>query len=148
MCPHTFTLMHILHMHTHPYIIHTPKSPPRHTCIINIPQDMQTFMRTKTHKNIHAHVFSYSSYLPTFTSIHTKLQVCNHTHMWAYSYMVKKLPANAGNIRDVNSILGLGRPPEGDHGNSLQYSCLENHMNRGAWQATLQRVAKSWTQLK
>ena len=59
-CPHMFILMHILHTHTHPYSIHTPKSPPRHASIINIPQDMQTFMRTKTHKNIHAHLFFHT----------------------------------------------------------------------------------------
>ena len=45
---------------------------------------------------------------------------------------------------DTGSIPGLGRGP----GNPLQYSCLENLMNRGAWQATVHRVAKSWTRLK
>ena len=49
--------------------------------------------------------------------------------------MVKNLPASAGDIKDVGSIPGLGRlPGEGD-GNLLQYSCLENPMDRGAWQA-------------
>ena len=62
--------------------------------------------------------------------------------------MVKDLPANAGNIRDVGSIPGSGRSPGGGHGNPLQYSCLENPTDRGAWQATVHRVAKSWTQLK
>ena len=53
---------------------------------------------------------------------------------------VKNLPANAG---DVGSIPGLGRSPGGGHSNPLQYSCLENSMDRGAWQGTvmeLQRV--------
>ena len=59
--------------------------------------------------------------------------------------VVKNLPANAGEIRDVGSILGLGRFPGRRHGNPLQYSCLENPMDRGAWWATVQRVAKSWT---
>ena len=59
--------------------------------------------------------------------------------------MVKNLPANAG---DVVSISGLGRSPGGVHGNPLQYSCLENPMDRGAWLATVYRVAKSQTQLK
>ena len=59
--------------------------------------------------------------------------------------MLKNLPANAGDVRDTGSIPGLGRSPGGGHGNSLQYSCLENPMDRGAWRATVHRVSKSWT---
>jgi len=59
--------------------------------------------------------------------------------------VVKKLPANAGDLRNRGSILGSGRSPGGGHGNPLQYSCLENPMDRGAWWATVHRVAKSWT---
>ena len=62
--------------------------------------------------------------------------------------MVKKLPANTADIRHVGWIPGLGRSPEGRHGNPLWYSCLENLMDRGAWWATIHRVAKSWTRLK
>ena len=47
--------------------------------------------------------------------------------------MVKNPPANAGDIRDMDSIPGLGTSPGGGHGNPLQYSCLENPMDRGAW---------------
>jgi len=47
-----------------------------------------------------------------------------------------------------NPEIGSGRSPEGGYGNSLKYSCLENHMDRGAWQATVYRVTKSWTRLK
>ena len=61
--------------------------------------------------------------------------------------MLKNLPADAGDARDVGSLSGSGRSPGGEHGNSLQYSCLENPMDRGAWQATVHRVIKSWTQL-
>ena len=50
--------------------------------------------------------------------------------------VVKNLPANAGDAGDTGSISGLGRSPGGGHGNPLQYSCLENLMDRGAWQAT------------
>ena len=57
--------------------------------------------------------------------------------------MVKNTPANAGGIRDEGSILELGRSPGGGHGNPLQYSCLENLLDRGAWQATVRRVAES-----
>ena len=57
--------------------------------------------------------------------------------------VVRNLPANAGDIRDMGSIPGSGRSPGGGHGNPLQYSCLENPMDRGAWWVTvhgLQRV--------
>ena len=57
--------------------------------------------------------------------------------------MVKNLPANAGDVREARSIPGLGRFPGGGHGNPLQYSCLENPMDRGAWRATVHGVAKS-----
>ena len=61
--------------------------------------------------------------------------------------VVKNLPVNAGDIRDASWISELGRSPGGGHGNSLQYSCLENSMDRGAWGATVHGVAKSWPQL-
>ena len=54
--------------------------------------------------------------------------------------MVKDPPANAGDARDVGSIPGSGRYPGGGKGNTLQYSCLENRMDKGAWWATIQRV--------
>ena len=57
--------------------------------------------------------------------------------------MVKNPPANAGDIRDMGSIPGLGSTPGGRHGNPLQYSCLENPMDREAWQATTHRAAQS-----
>ena len=59
--------------------------------------------------------------------------------------MIKNLPANPGDARDVGSILGLGRSPGGGHDNPLQYSCLENPMDRGAWMATVHKVAQSQT---
>ena len=60
--------------------------------------------------------------------------------------VVKNPPANAGDVRDVDLILGLERS-EGGHSNPLQYSCLGNLMDRGAWRAADNRVANSWTQL-
>ena len=60
----------------------------------------------------------------------------------------KNLPTNAGDIRDSGSMSRLGRSPGGRNGNPIQYTCLENPMDRGAWQATAHRVAKSQTQLK
>ena len=58
---------------------------------------------------------------------------------------VKNLSANAGDARDTGLILGLGRSPGEGHGNPLQYACLENPMDRGAWWATVHMVAKRWT---
>ena len=58
---------------------------------------------------------------------------------------VKNPPANAGNTGDKGLIPGSGRSPGGGNGNPLQYSCLENPMDRRAWQATVHGVAKSWT---
>ena len=49
--------------------------------------------------------------------------------------VVKNSPANAGDLRNTGSIPGLGRSPGGGNGNPLQYSCLENPMDRGAWKA-------------
>ena len=59
--------------------------------------------------------------------------------------MVNNLPASAGDLRDVGLIPGSGRSPGGVHGNPLQYSCLENPMDKGAWRTTVYAVAKSWT---
>ena len=59
----------------------------------------------------------------------------------------KNSPANRGDPGHADSIPGSGRSPGGESGNPLQYSCQENPMDRGAWQATVPRVAKSWTQL-
>ena len=56
--------------------------------------------------------------------------------------MVKNLPDKAGDIRDTGSVPRLGRSPGGEHGNPLQYSCLENPMDRGARLATVYKVAE------
>ena len=61
--------------------------------------------------------------------------------------VVKNLPATAGDTGVVGSIPGSGRSPGGGNGNPLQYSYLENPMDREAWQATVQGVTKSQTQL-
>ena len=75
---------------------------------------------------------------------------------WAFSQfgasqmalVVKNLPANAGEVRDVGSVSGLGRSPGGGQGYPLQCSCLESPMDRGAWRATVHGVEKSWIPLK
>ena len=58
------------------------------------------------------------------------------------------LPANAEDVRDAGSIPGSGRCPSRRRGNPLQYSCLENPIDRGPWQATVHGVTQSWTRLK
>ena len=60
--------------------------------------------------------------------------------------VVKDLPANAGDTREASLIPGLGRSPEGGHGNPLQYSCLENLTDKGAWWAIVHGVSKGQTQ--
>ena len=59
----------------------------------------------------------------------------------------KEQPASAGDTGDTRSIPGLVRSPAGRHGNPLQFSCLKNPMNRGAWRVTVERVTKSQTWL-
>ena len=62
--------------------------------------------------------------------------------------VVKKQPANAVDVKDSGLIPGLRRSPGGEHGNALQYSFLENPMDREVWWATAHRVTKSGTRLK
>ena len=59
--------------------------------------------------------------------------------------VVKNTLANAGDIGDMGLTPGWGRSPGGGHGNPLQYSCLENPMDRGTWQTIVHRITKSWT---
>ena len=76
--------------------------------------------------------------------------IMSYRKKWASQVVlvIKKPPANAGDIRDASLIPGSARSPGGEHDNPLQYSCLENPMDKGAWWATVHRVAESWTQLK
>ena len=73
-----------------------------------------------------------------------------HTHIYTHSasqvaLVVKNLPANVGDIKDTGSIPESGRSSRRGYGNLLPYSCLKNSMGRGAWEATILGVAKSWT---
>ena len=67
------------------------------------------------------------------------------THAFPGGAVVKNPPANAGDARNMGLIPGSGRSHGEGNGNPLQYSCLENSMNRGAWQATVYEVAKNRT---
>ena len=64
---------------------------------------------------------------------------------WVVMQFVKNLPANAGDTGDTDSIPGSGRSPGVGNGNPLQYSCLENPMDRGVWHATVHGITKSQT---
>ena len=61
---------------------------------------------------------------------------------------VKTPPANVGDLRDTDLIPGLARYPGEGNGNPLQYSCLENVMDRGTWRTTVHRVTKNQTQMR
>ena len=71
--------------------------------------------------------------------------MCEHVYIWSWTSqvsLVKNPPVNAGDVRDTNSVPGLGRSPVRGNSNPLQYSCLENPMDRGAWQSAVHRVAE------
>ena len=92
------------------------------------------------------YIFAHTSVVHIY--IHT--YICTYVYAWAsqVAQLVKNPPASVGDARDVGSILGSGRSPGGGNGNPLQYSCLENPMGRGAWRATVHRVAKIQIRLK
>ena len=119
-------------------------------------------LRATAHMNQHAPAWFY----PSLDTKHERYQILQswrfpqpqqlmNTAKELYSIRVlasqvvlvgKNQPANAGDIRDEGSIPALGRFPGGNFGNPLQYSCLENPMDREAWWAVVHRVAKSRTQ--
>ena len=69
------------------------------------------------------------------------------SYRWICGLVVKNPPANAGDPRDMGLMPGLGRSPGVGNGSPLQYSCLENSMDREAWRATVHVVAEGWIQL-
>ena len=77
-----------------------------------------------------------------------RLQINMTPKLYTYGTVVNYPHASVGDVRDTGSIPGLGRSPGVGHGNALQYSCLENPMDRGGWWAMVHSVSKSWTQLK
>ena len=103
------------------------------------------FNKVDKHLKSPAYVFSSSSPspLPNGTGF------CIYDLLSQVVLVVKNLPANGGDVRTAGLIPGSGDPlEEAGHGNPLQYSCLENPMDRGAWWAIVHGVAKSRTQLK
>ena len=72
----------------------------------------------------------------------------NHLGVSRVALVVKNLPASAGDVKDVGSVPVSGRSPGEGNGNLLQYSCLKNPTDRGAWRATVHGVTQNQTQLK
>ena len=84
--------------------------------------------------------------------MHTQTYTLTHTHIHPYTGLPgaasgKEHGCNAGDVRDLGSVPGSGRPPGGGHSNPPPYSCLENPTDRGAWRATVHGVTESWTRL-
>ena len=97
--------------------------------------------------------FQFSSFLILQISGRLFCPLSSNISFYCYWYFSggsvgKESTCNAGDARDVASVSGLGRYSGGGHGNPLQYSCLENPMDRGVCQATVRSIAKSWTWLK
>ena len=94
----------------------------------------------------------YSSFeaLKAYLKVERKIKILSNGILGAsqVALVEKNLHASAGDIRNLGSIPWLGRSPGGGNGNPLQYSCLYNPMDRGAWQAAIHRVANNQTRLK
>ena len=80
--------------------------------------------------------------------VYIYIYIYTHTFGFPGGTSVKNLPAKPGDVRGMGSVSQLGRLPGGGHGNPLQYSFLDNSLDTGAWQATVQSVTKSQTLLK
>ena len=95
-------------------------------------------------KSMYYYLYLYIEciYMHVYVNVLYTTYVC--TYVWASQVVlvVKNLLANARDIRDMGLIPGLGRSPGGEQGHPLQYSCLENPMDRGAWRATVHGVTK------
>ena len=94
----------------------------RYMCIF-IYKQTHVYRYTHTHKYIHIHIYMG----------------------FPGDSVVKNLPTNARDVKEAGSVSSSGRDPGGGHSNPLQYSCLENPMDRGAWWATVHRVSQSQT---
>ena len=103
--------------------------------------------------NTPKHCTDFSSSGAMFANAYIGLKtgrIASHSQSLAswVALVVKNLPVSVGDAGDVGLIPGWGRSPGGGHGNPLQYSCLEDPMDRGAWWATVLRIRKRWARLK
>ena len=103
-------------------------------------------MTERLDNNQYMYIHLHSYLLPEQIKIHKFTGFFIHYNFgFPHGSVVKHLPGYEGNAGDAGLITGSGRPSGGGNGNPLQYSCLENPMDRGAWQATVCGVAKSRT---
>ena len=108
-------------------------------CFLGLEDPLKKEMTT------HSSILPSVKWLPDQTDNLAYYPGLQETGCFPSGSLAKNPPANAGDARDVGSIPGSGRSPGVGNGNPLQYSCLENSMDRGAWQATVHVVAKNWT---
>ena len=101
-------------------------------------------------RNVYIYIYIYTHtnvYICVYIYTHTYIHMCIFTDTLICGFpcgsVGKESACRAGEAGDVGSISGLGKSPEGRHGNPFQYSCLENPIYRGAWWATVHRVTKS-----
>ena len=136
----TYSLVHpSIHLPTHPL-----PHPPIH---ILIPPYIHLSIHSSTHPSIHPSIPPYIHSL-THPSIHFLIYPSHLTiHCFPCGSVVKNPPASARDTGDTDSIPGWGRSLGEGNGNPLQYSCLENSMDRGAWWATVHGVTKCQSQL-
>ena len=106
---------------------------------------LSTQLLDRPYKNILVGQMTVFKLLPSSENLGRPLTFfeANCPSAFLVALVVKSPPANARGIRDVGSVPGSGRSLGGGHDNPLQYSCLENPMDRGAWQAMVHRVTKS-----
>ena len=113
-----------------------------------VPDKVQLFSLTTS---IHGDDFLKYKHIPVNIKATRQIYLAQYLQYGTYSQValaVENPLATAGDIRDASLIPGLRRSPEGGHGNPFQYSCLENPMDRGAWQAAVHRAVQSQTWLK
>ena len=116
---------------------------------------LKSFCKAKEQGQGKGHMYTYGWFMLTSDRkqnsvkqfLQLKINLKKRMGASQVALVVKKSPPNAGDVRDAGSIPELGRSTAGGHGNPLRYSWLENLMDRGAWQAMVHRVAKSWTRL-
>ena len=100
---------------------------------------VHTHTRARAHKHTHTHAHTYPAM--QWPAFNISKQVTQAFGASQVALVVKNLPGNA-NVREVCSVSGLGRSPGGGQGSTLQYSCLETPMDRGAWGATVHGVTR------
>ena len=109
-----------------------------------LPAVQARFRKARVTRDQMANIYKSTLYLSTHLILTTNFWGRYHYFQASQvAIVVKNLPANAGEIRDMVSICGLGRSSERGNGNPFQYSCPENPMDRGAWRAIIHGVTKS-----